>query len=394
MKALRESHNAFVSSSLESSSNLALRLSKINSNIDDEGQHSEKDKMLAVMTGYQMSADQQTSYQYAFNRWQQAMHQQVDSVNFEIKSSTKALLGIGNASVHEFGVSLSYPMGVPVISGTSIKGLLSSYLARHGGVGWQRSQRDSQKSEWQVELFGGDLKRLDQVKSYIGSVIFNDAWLLPNRRKWFTPDIINVHHQSYYSAKQMPDGMDNPIPIKIAALSPDLTFFVSIQGADDAIQFLLPVLELALKEEGLGAKTATGYGRFEMLKPAQEILNDFTKTKQALLSQATEQKEKEQNQAQYEALSENGKVLHRLQELLKSYDSDINTSPITEEINTVIKAAEREIEQWATEERGFLAGFMEKYYAKIGWHDTGIAKKKKDKQETKKRDRIEQIRQL
>jgi len=387
MKAIRESHLRCLDS-LKEHSNLALRLSKLNSDIDDIGSQFEKDKMLLAMTYYTMSSEQRTSYTYLFNRWQQSMQQQADCVTFDMKTSTKALLGIGNASVHEFGVSLSYPMGVPFITGTSIKGLLSSYLARHGGKLWQRSQSDSQKSEWQVELFGGDLKQQEQVKSYIGSVIFNDAWLVPDGTRWFTPDIITPHYKSYYSGSHMPDGMDNPIPIKIAALRPGITFTVAIQGPDKAIKLLLPVLEQALMEEGLGAKTAIGYGRFEMLAPAKDTINDFIENKGTLLHQAAEHKEKEQQQERFDALSDNKKVLANLEKSLNDLAVTIDRERIKSEINKIIKAAEADIENWLRKEREELAEFMDNYYTIIGWAEKGITSARKVKQEARKRARI------
>jgi len=341
MEAIRKSHRIFMPDQFKKGDNLALRLSKFNSDIDGDKEHTEKDNMLTVMASYQMGKEQYKSYNYAFNHWQQIIQQRNDSISFEIKSTTKSLLGMGNASVHEFGVNLSYPWGVPYLSGTSIKGLLSSYLAKHGGDVWEKSQTDSQKSDLQVELFGGDIKQDNQTKSYIGSVIFNDAWLIPgenpnSQNKWYVPDIINVHYQKYYSGDRFPDGTENPIPIKIAALRPELNFLVSIQGPQDAIKFLLPVLQKALQQDGLGSKTSTGYGRFDFVNDPENIFAD----KERKQKEARQEQQKQQKLEQaLEGKSELAKKI-ALQRINEEWDTNKNAFIVPGKIETIIEKLE------------------------------------------------------
>ena len=398
MKALRTSHKQYIPDQMIQGDNLALRLSKLNSDIDCHGEHDQKDKMLNMLCSYSMNKEQKHSYQYRFKDWQAKIQARQDSLSFSIKATTKCLLGIGNASVHEFGVSLSNPFGVPYISGNAIKGLLSSYLAGAGGDEWYKNPKDSQKSALQVELFGGDLRKEEgsQINSYIGSVVFNDAWLLPTDNKWFVPDIINVHHQSYYGNKsgnksgnkRFPDGMENPIPIKIAAMSPGLEFFVSMQGDEDALLFLLPVLEQALKEKGMGAKTATGYGRFEFNKTCDDIKTEHQKLIGDIKIEAQTKEDQIKTKRNRQKLSKEGKIVFDLQEQLKA-----TISPqIKTEINKEIKEAEQNIIHWSNNDRQQLAEFMEDFFECTGWFETGKTKKQKDKQKHKKEERIKKIR--
>jgi len=272
MEAIRDVHRQFVGGPIDCGDNLGLRLDKLNSDIDDPSlsEHQMKDWMLKVISGYRLSQSLKESYRYAFNQWKSQMEKRPHCVSFEIRSLTKSLLGSGNASVHEFGVNLNKPWGVPFISGTTLKGLVTSYLFRNGGEDWYKSNLGSTKGDYQVQLFGGT--REEDGQSYIGSVNFNDAWLYPANEPWFVEDIINVHHPTYYAGTRLPDGTENPIPIKIAALSKGLSFFVSIEGDQKEVMFVKSVLEKALLEDGIGGKTAVGYGRFEIV-PSQEEQN-------------------------------------------------------------------------------------------------------------------------
>ncbi|MGK5093671.1 type III-B CRISPR module RAMP protein Cmr6 [Deltaproteobacteria bacterium TL4] len=241
--------------------NLGLRIDKFNESIDEHQEHQTKDKSLALLANFRMSPSLKESYQYAFHHWVNTMRKREhDTISFDILSLTKILLGTGNASVFEFGFHLNKPWGVPYIPGSTLKGILSAWLSKQSGEAWSRSSKNTQKSANQVELFGGEFDK----KSYVGSVTFFDAWMHPEDR-WFEEDIINVHHQKYYSGERLPDGTENPIPVKIAALRSGLKFFVSLQGPDKSLFFLRKALKKVLSEEGLGGKTSVGYGRFQVL---------------------------------------------------------------------------------------------------------------------------------
>lgn len=262
--AMREKHDKFENGG----DNLGLCLERLNKSIDDptRHEHESKDAFLRNLSSFRISESLRNSYKYAYQNWLEIQSKRKNTLCFFIQSTTKVLLGTGNASVHEFGFNLNKPWGVPYISGSTIKGLVSSYLYRHGGEEWWRDRNSSKKSECQVELLGGTLstEKEEEAKSYIGSVIFNDAWLLPSEDKWFVEDIINAHNPKYYSGNRLPDGTENPNPVKIAALKPGLKFLVVLEGSDNALQFIQSVLAKALVEEGLGGKTAVGYGRFEI----------------------------------------------------------------------------------------------------------------------------------
>ena len=260
MQTLRKDLELFVPKGSSHNSNLGLKLDKLNREIDsEEREHDAKDKALAIMEAFKPNEDLQKAYKYSFEQWQNSMKAQNDTECFEIKAITKVLLGTGNASIFEFGFNLSKPYGVPYISGSSLKGLVSAYLAKNGGPEWFKSNKNTEKSQFQVQLFGGKFENSD----YIGSVNFYDARLILSSQKWFVQDIITTHHQKYYGGHRLPDGTENPIPIKITALDAGLKFFVVLKGPKRDRFFIKNVLIEALKNDGIGGKTAVGYGRFE-----------------------------------------------------------------------------------------------------------------------------------
>lgn len=125
-----------------------------------------------------------------------------------------------------------------------------------------------------MDLFGGSLK--GDSKSYSGLVVFHDAWMCPwearrDRGDWFDMDIITPHYTSYYRGEGAPTGMDDPLPIKIAALCPGLRFQVVLQGPEKHRKFVRTWLREALEVDGIGGKTAAGYGRFEYVLNVEEV---------------------------------------------------------------------------------------------------------------------------
>ncbi len=272
--ALRRDLLTFMPTNESYKDNLGLRLEKLNSGIDDPSnqEHAERDAALCVMEKFNLKDEAKQAYTYSFNEWKSTMLAQDNTECFEIKSITKVLLGTGNASVFEFGFNLSKPYGVPYISGSSLKGLVSAYLAKTGNEDWKKSNTNTEKSAYQVQLFGGRYDKSD----YIGSVNFYDAKISPNETNWFVKDIITTHYQRYYGDGNnaiLPDGTENPIPIKITALDANLKFFVVLQGPEKDRGFIKKVLIEALENDGIGGKTAVGYGRFEYIPDESEKMS-------------------------------------------------------------------------------------------------------------------------
>lgn len=262
IRAIRDVHETIASEKTLGGDNLGLAFDRLVSEFDDPSakEHCIKDKVLEIFSGYSVVKHQKLkeSYIYAFNKWKEAVCSQEQTLAFDIVGLSKIILGSGNASALEVGVHLNRPWGVPYISGSSIKGVLASYL--------RNTKTLAMDSLEYVNIFGGNYNQ----KKYSGSVIFNDAWLYPDNESWFERDIINPHYQKYYSGTRFPDGMESPIPVQTLTLRNGLSFFVSMQGPEELLQYLKNVLQKAFEDNGIGAKTAVGYGRFKVVASEEE----------------------------------------------------------------------------------------------------------------------------
>ncbi len=252
-------------------SNLGLASDKLVLKVDEQNEHDCKDRAVFQRNGFALRDDGLEAYKLAFSRREKCMSKYCDAVLVEIKSTTPVILGSGNPNIHEAGLNLLRPWGVPFIHGSTLKGALSAYLAKHGGTQWKCDEEG--KSDLQLQLFGG-AKVSD---SYIGNVCFTDAWIQPRPDAWFKSDIITPHHKLYYSGTQQhfPDGMENPVPINVSVLKLDLIFQFYLVGPENERNFLKTTLACLLKEEGIGAKTAVGYGRFELVASEEDHRNQI-----------------------------------------------------------------------------------------------------------------------
>lgn len=270
VQPIRAAHERFVSDARVAGTNLGLRFDRLGPEFDirNVDRSENKGATIEVLSSFRMRGELRESYQYAFNAWKERMSRREDVLMFDIEAATKVLLGSGNSSGLEVGVQLNKPWGVPFIRGSSLKGLLSSWLARNGGEVWEREPGTGRKSDAQVELFGG--RRRDDDTVYAGGADFNDAWLYPYEDRWFEGDIINVHYQKYYAGERFPDGMEDPVPVKMAVLRAGLKFLVTVRCPNAVQPLVKSAFGRALAENGIGAKTAVGYGRFAIVKSDEE----------------------------------------------------------------------------------------------------------------------------
>ncbi|MCQ2103252.1 MAG: type III-B CRISPR module RAMP protein Cmr6 [Fibrobacter sp.] len=258
--AIRTYHKEVAFEQSQGADNLGLSFEKFLGQIEEHGEHILKDKNLEKITGFRFNKSPylKECYSYAFKQWKSALERQENALCFSVVALSKVILGSGNASSIEVGLNLNKPWGVPYISGSSIKGAIASYLRRTGTM--------SEESADYVNIFGGAYNN----EKYSGSVVFNDAWLYFDTDSWFVKDIINPHYQKYYNGDGMPNGMDSPVPVKTLALDSGLSFFVSMQGPRELLEYLKNVMEKAFEEVGIGAKTAVGYGRFKVVSSESE----------------------------------------------------------------------------------------------------------------------------
>jgi len=251
--------------------NLSLYLNKLCRSIDNPKEHDAKEYTLqSLLRGY--STDTMALYRNAFEEWRSICKTNRNTLCFEMETITPLIVGKGDQNIHEFGITLQAPWGTPVIPGTAVKGVLSSFAAYHGGEDWQKSTGRERGGQYGLAMFGGIDK---QHHALAGGIRFMDAWWIPGKPEPFMEDIINVHYPSYYQKGQWPHGMDSPIPNKFLAIRPKQRFLFVFKGPAEWYNLAREILKDAANEQGFGAKTRVGYGRLRYCKTDQDIQEEI-----------------------------------------------------------------------------------------------------------------------
>lgn len=170
-----------------------------------------------------------------------------------------------NKDDFQLGFFFDYTTGMPVIPGSSIKGVIRSLFTEEK-YGYIQDVYDITEDKTTLE------KRLFTD----GSTVFYDAYIINtsayNKGKIFGSDYITSH----YSNDPMGEFKE-PNPIKFLKVLPDVTFAFQFQGRQEDVSLIKSII----LDFGLGAKTNVGYGQFKAA---------LTKNETNLLKKLEEQK--------------------------------------------------------------------------------------------------------
>jgi CRISPR-associated protein Cmr6 len=174
-----------------------------------------------------------------------SLHAEAGFEAFEATTNGRLLVDFGAASAVETSVSFHPTIGVVRIPGTALKGVTRAHMVAKG-----------ESPALLKEAFG------EQDRA--GQIAFYDA--LPVDGKFaLALDVMTPHHTKYYADGLPPGDWENPVPVSFLTVV-DTTFLFSIGAMPGASKGLLAkvrgAFRRALKESGVGAKTAAGYGRF------------------------------------------------------------------------------------------------------------------------------------
>jgi CRISPR-associated protein Cmr6 len=203
------------------------------------------------------------AYTLAYNRWLDYTSKSLDRcVAFKGALRSRMAIGLGIENVHEIGCRLHATYGVPVIPGSSLKGLLRAGLSRMPDY-----------AEYITPLFGPPPGSTQEASR--GAVEVFDAWWVPAPgRSGLAPDVITVHHQSYYSSagKSLPQDRESPIPNHFLTVTGEFYFSFRVLADEDSQKwgaFIRDAAQAFLKTEGIGGKRSAGYGRFSKFTPVR-----------------------------------------------------------------------------------------------------------------------------
>lgn len=189
-------------------------------------------------------------YALAFTRWVQATSDTCRFATLAAGISGRLYTGLNSAGALETGISTHHTYGMPLIAGSSVKGIARSHAESLG----------LDKAHLTV-LFGDDS---DSGSLKSGALVWHDAWFVPANTPPFAAEIITTHHQDYYNGKQPEaDEMESPIPNQQIATQGSFYFVIeSAPGAQAWAEYAQNLLFQALQTQGAGSKTASGYGYF------------------------------------------------------------------------------------------------------------------------------------
>jgi CRISPR-associated protein Cmr6 len=216
--------------------------------------------------------------------------------SFRLKTAYRLVIGAGYPSFIENGFLFHHVYGIPYIPGETLKGLartvfiLSVAEAIKGetklskieeglseeaeGISYQIPEKiniilDNYTIENPVETF----RRIFGSKERRGQVIFFDAYPVDfNPSEHFEADIMNSHYGDYYQSGKAPADWLSPTPIHFLALKEGIVFefnlgLAPLEPMEDNEEKLLletarKLLEVGLKNFGVGSKKRKGYGWF------------------------------------------------------------------------------------------------------------------------------------
>jgi len=209
-----------------------------------------------------------------FNRWS-TMLDSIGAVRIKGKVLWRLVVGLGTGSVLETSMTLHHIFGVPYIPGSALKGVVRTcYIKRNYKKihkEWNekdsKCQNDKRKhktidayleandTEF-LTIFGGEGRK--------GRVTFLDSYpaLFPKLEM----DIMNPHFQEYYSEGKNPADWLSPVPVKFVTVAGGCEFVFPFITEDPELQKNIEsLINEALTDSGIGAKTAVGYGYFSDL---------------------------------------------------------------------------------------------------------------------------------
>lgn len=208
-------------------------------------------------------------YELAFKRWQAITMEANTIASWCGQLENRLFIGMGSSSVLETAITLSKTYGVPMIPGSAVKGLTRAYAEEVCRL----------KPDLCQTLFGHG----GEEKAESGAVLFHDAWWVVNSaRTPLVAEVVTVHHQAYYSGTA-PKATDFDSPVPTSQIAAQGSFLFAVEcGEEKWANYICQILAQALREWGIGGKTAAGYGRFRspiesISEFRQEIRNELEK---------------------------------------------------------------------------------------------------------------------
>ncbi|ASU22391.1 type III-B CRISPR module RAMP protein Cmr6 [Vibrio qinghaiensis] len=315
-----------------------------------------------------------SEYKNTFNRWFDLSQDENRFSQTAMTLENRLLIGLtGNAAL-ETGCSLSRNYGMPYIPGSSVKGIARAWANQHLAG----------HSDELEQLFG--TADSEQPYRVSGLVTFHDAWWIPDpakkEHKPFVLDVVTTHHQAYYNGTQAePSDKDSPIPNHLLAVQGSFLFV--LEGEPAAIELCQTLLEKALANNGIGAKTAAGYG-YMKVDPAlmQRLLDEYEKRLPQDVREHRQAEAQRRNEQQLEAAAKAELEMPPslvISVINEKYQTQRDNQSFRDKVEAWI---DRAIEAWNIDNRKSLASCLK---------EAGYIPGKKKKNYQISKDRLQQL---
>lgn len=196
-----------------------------------------------------------------------------EKIVFKVKLKTPLLTGSGESHPHEISMVFDWNMGIPYIPASGIKGIVRFAHT----VDLILSDREeffkedkSGRQYFDDEEEGTNIPKLFGTQSKKGRVVFLDAY--PEAVPALHIDILNPHYGEYYSDDETPTDNSEPVPVKFLTVARDTVFIFRAlveKDKEELTKRVKYVFRKVFEEEGIGAKTAIGYGRFNIVDESE-----------------------------------------------------------------------------------------------------------------------------
>lgn len=321
---------------------------------------------------------------------------------------TPFVSGLGMIHPTETGLVLDHTSGVPYIPASSQKGMLrlahliNSLRADDGnwkelnelleqGVVWEDKDDSTGKIKgilWQEDDVSKTIFGFSEKKDALaGQLVVLDAY--PLTPPELGEEILNPHFMKYYGGEQGPTEDQNPIPVKFLVVKPEAEFVFRLllrlpfkkspeKDQEKVFDAIKKNLARAITEEGMGAKTSLGFGRFSILNENEP--SDV----QGWLEKQEEEQKKEREQRLFpwrpflkkiEAVADWG----QLKQLMEN--SNILEYQANQEIGEALKNAAEKIrnnnaKKWNDERDNLVCEWLKP--SGVDWECTNIGKMAED----------------
>ena len=174
----------------------------------------------------------------------------------------RIVIGLGGGHVQETNMTLDHVYGIPHLPGSAFKGVVRSWVIQEYFGNNENLATLAIKSSDSADLKQkkNDFFAVFGSQESAGKVQFLPAYPIGNVT--LSLDIMNPHFPDYYTGTKLPTDTQNPNPIPFLTIGNTPFRFVLMSKEQHLTTIAEDWVEKTLRDKGLGAKTASGYGYF------------------------------------------------------------------------------------------------------------------------------------